>query len=264
MSKQAAHNQYENPFASTSAAVSDSFLASSSAATIEPDLDLSGQSTRVAVTPVAPAVSGNIGSSIRGQSPGISGGSPATQGGFTSQQTYNGEDTLDEPVSVTIRRDLKQIGAKLQQVLRPKGNRDILKDWDLWGPLFLCLSLAITLSLRAPDDQSVLVFTGIFVIVWCGAAVVTLNAKLLGGAVSFFQSVCVLGYCLFPLVIVAFVGIFLKRIWIRFPLVGVAFVWACYASVGFFSGVHLTNRAALAVYPLGLFYFTIAWMVLIS
>ena len=38
-----------------------------------------------------------------------------------------------------------------------------------------------------------------FVVVWLGALVVTLNTKLLGGHISFFQSVCVLGYCLLPL-----------------------------------------------------------------
>jgi len=48
-----------------------------------------------------------------------------------------------------------------------------------------------------------LVFGAVFIVTWCGAAVVTLNAKLLGGSVSFFQSICVLGYCLFPLVISA-------------------------------------------------------------
>ncbi len=38
-----------------------------------------------------------------------------------------------------------------------------------------------TLSIGAPEDQSALVFAAVFVIVWCGAGVVTLNAALLGG-----------------------------------------------------------------------------------
>lgn len=42
-------------------------------------------------------------------------------------------------------------------------------------------------------------FAEVFVIVWIGAMVVTFNSKLLGGNISFFQSVCVLGYCLTPL-----------------------------------------------------------------
>ena len=70
------------------------------------------------------------------------------------------EDTLDEPVSATIVililfesshsiafkqwRDLKNIGYKLKQVLWPVGNtKNILKDWDLWGPLLLCLALSM-------------------------------------------------------------------------------------------------------------------------
>lgn len=63
-----------------------------------------------------------------------------------------------------------------------------------------CLALAVLLSLRgahqwisvrlqteqsetAPPDQSLSIFTGVFVIVWVGSAVVTVNAKLLGGKV---------------------------------------------------------------------------------
>lgn len=102
-------------------------------------------------------------------------------------------------------RDLRQVALKLRQVLYPQGDRNVLRDCknfpptpsfyalitncsdivlgDLWGPLILCLALAITLSAEAPADQAVAIFTGVFVIVWLGAAVVTLNAKVLGGAV---------------------------------------------------------------------------------
>lgn len=46
-------------------------------------------------------------------------------------------------------RDLRSIYAKLLQVLYPPkgGHQQALRDWDLWGPLVICLSLAITLSL---------------------------------------------------------------------------------------------------------------------
>ncbi|KAI8362083.1 putative terbinafine resistance locus protein YIP1 [Mortierella sp. GBAus27b] len=173
-------------------------------------------------------------------------------------------NTLDEPVSETLLRDLRNVGAKLKQVLYPKGRKDILKDWDLWGPLLMCLTLSIVLSMRAQQDQKITVFTWIFIIVWMGSAIVTVNAKLLGGRVSFFQSVCVIGYCLFPLVLVSVVSIFLPNIYIRLPLCGVAFAWASWASLGFLSDSNLTNRRALGVYPLFLFYFVIAWMILIS
>ncbi|CAM9702034.1 unnamed protein product [Hapterophycus canaliculatus] len=94
-------------------------------------------------------------------------------------------NTLDEPVSETIMRDLRSVGAKLKIVLNPNGDQDgvltKLKDWDLWGPLMVCLSLSIVLSFTAPTDQGALVFAAVFVVVWCGAALVTLNAQLLGG-----------------------------------------------------------------------------------
>lgn len=60
-----------------------------------------------------------------------------------------------------------------------------LRNWDLWGPLLLCLMLALTISISTDKKEDV-VFSTIFVIIWIGSGVVTLNAKLLGGKVSFF------------------------------------------------------------------------------
>lgn len=112
--------------------------------------------------------------------------------------------TLDEPVSETLKRELRTIADKMYKVAIPSSDsKTQLRDWDLWGPLILCLFLAILLSSastsKGEDHQSAGVFASVFVIVWCGAAVVTVNAVLLGGTVSFFQSICVLGYCIFPL-----------------------------------------------------------------
>lgn len=84
------------------------------------------------------------------------------------------------------------------------------------------------LSVEAPKEQAMPIFTGVFVIVWAGAAVVTVNSQLLGGAVSFFQSVCVIGYCLFPIVASAIVAVFVKFIWIRLPIAIVSFAWSTY------------------------------------
>jgi hypothetical protein len=106
-----------------------------------------------------------------------------------------------------------------------------LKDWDLWGPLVLCLALAVLLSLKAPTNQSSLVFAAVFCSVWAGGTVVTVNAQLLGGTISFFQSLCVMGYSMFPMVIAAFIiGCFklLIRTWMLFDLIFITlgFVWS--------------------------------------
>ncbi|KAG0692800.1 hypothetical protein DFH29DRAFT_860611, partial [Suillus ampliporus] len=141
-------------------------------------------------------MSGNIGSS----------GAPSsanrqTVGGIRVETRYSGVDTLDEPVTATIARDLFSIYTKLIHVLYPRksSGREVLRDWDLWGPLLLCLCLGIMLSVNAPASQSLGVFTSVVVIVSLGSLIVTVQAKLLGGRVSFFQGLCVLGYCIAPL-----------------------------------------------------------------
>merc|ERR1719353_2192353 len=69
--------------------------------------------------------------------------------------------TLDEPVSQTIMRDVRMVGNKMMCVLNPrKANIQTLKDWDLWGPLILCLMLATLLSWFAPYEQASLGFMG--------------------------------------------------------------------------------------------------------
>ena len=141
--------------------------------------------------------------------------------------------TLDEPVSQTIMRDVRMVGNKMMCVLNPrKANIQTLKDWDLWGPLILCLMLATLLSWFAPYEQKSLVFSSVFVIISCGAAVVTVNALLLGGNISFFQSVCVLGYCIFPLNIASVVCLLGGHIIWRAIVVAVCFFWSTGASLG--------------------------------
>lgn len=63
-----------------------------------------------------------------------------------------------------------------------------LRDWDLWGPFFLCMALAVMLSIKVHDDASI-VFSVIFIIVWVGAAVITVNGQLLGGRLYVFSTI---------------------------------------------------------------------------
>jgi protein YIPF6 len=138
-----------------------------------------------------------------------------------------------------------------------------LRNWDLWGPLLLCMVLSLVLSATAPQGQASLVFAAVFVVVWGGAAVVTVNAQLLGGKVSFFQSVCVLGYCVFPIVLASFLCLaWANHIW-RAIIVVIAFLWSTRASVVFMSQLVNPDRKVLAAYPTLLFYLVLCWMVFI-
>ncbi|MES1916623.1 MAG: hypothetical protein MHM6MM_008429 [Cercozoa sp. M6MM] len=177
--------------------------------------------------------------------------------------------TLDEPVSATILRDLRRIGVRLRAVLLagylPSDTRHQLRSWDLWGPLLLCLLLAISLSWSQADaDQKALVFAAVFVIVWVGAAVVTLNAQLLGGRLSFFHSVSALGYCVAPLVLASCLCWLSDSKFFRTPVVTVGFLWATRASQAFVRHSLPKSRRALAVFPVALFYAFLSFMVLVQ
>eukprot|EP00922_Rhytidocystis_sp_ex-Travisia-forbesii_P069697 GHVS01104111.1.p1 GENE.GHVS01104111.1~~GHVS01104111.1.p1 ORF type:complete len:133 (+),score=17.22 GHVS01104111.1:193-591(+) len=121
---------------------------------------------------------------------------PIPEGAMSAQFNSDGvggmQDTLDEPIKQTIMRDIRSIGQKLYYVMLPRARSESgagLKQWDLWGPLFLCLALSVTLYVsvgqsytgKDKENQQKLVFTIVYVIVWIGSFVVTFNAKLLGG-----------------------------------------------------------------------------------
>ncbi|CEF60439.1 Protein YIPF6 [Strongyloides ratti] len=106
-----------------------------------------------------------------------------------------GMDTLNESVKDSIMRDINSIVSTFKQVLYPKGEtHEIMKNWNLWAPLFICVALALLLlgENKGPD------FTQLFILTFFGSWVVTWNIKFLGGKISFFQAICIIGYCLVP------------------------------------------------------------------
>lgn len=94
----------------------------------------------------------------------------------------------------TVKRDLIRIWEKLRVVINPirifkPENSDRSKEirnWDLWGPFLFCLVLAIVLSSGTNTEDKTLLFEIVFVIVWAGAAIISVNGQLLGGKISFF------------------------------------------------------------------------------
>ncbi|XP_065771763.1 protein YIPF6 isoform X2 [Muntiacus reevesi] len=137
--------------------------------------------------------------------------------------------TLNESVQNTIMRDLKAVGKKFMHVLYPRKSNTLLRDWDLWGPLILCVTLAL----------------------------------------SFFQSLCVLGYCILPLTMAMLVCRLVLlaepgpiNFMVRLFVVIIMFAWSIVASTAFLADSQPPNRKALAVYPVFLFYFVISWMIL--
>ncbi|KXT12052.1 hypothetical protein AC579_4691 [Pseudocercospora musae] len=158
-----------------------------------------------------------------------------------------------------------------------------LRDWDLWyvvykksmnwwltnddsrGPLLFCLLLSFFLSLRARDDQRSEVFSGVFAMIWIGEAIVTLQIKLLGGTISFFQSVCIIGYTLFPMVIASVLSAVNVHWIVRIPVYSVLGLWSLAAGVSILGGSGVVkNRVALAIFPLFIFYIGVDCLCFIS
>ncbi|RSL59992.1 hypothetical protein CEP53_005610 [Fusarium sp. AF-6] len=278
---------------------------------IDPDdADLNDFDDPLATNSSRQPLSGNIGSSSSSQ--------PLSEGYLTSR--IPGEDrrapqnTIDESVWDTLRRDLLAVWAKLREVLYPRyllggtmfdsegglrgaysnirgagisGTREELtglasrmvdaeallqsnmtpglRDWDLWGPLIFCLLLSLLLSFTARGDQRDAVFSGVFAMIWLGEAVVTLQIKLLGGNISFAQSVCIIGYTLFPLVLAAMMSA-LGLHWIaRIPVYIILIAWSLAAGVSILGGSGVVkNRVAIAVYPLLVFYLGLGCLCFIS
>ena len=103
-----------------------------------------------------------------------------------------------------------------------------LRQWDLWGPFIICLILGIILSFTSKKNSG-LVFSMIFIIMWIGAIVITMNSSLLGGKLTLMQCICLLGYCTFPAVVASL----FNRVLLKFiPSIGkliivfISFIWS--------------------------------------
>ena len=177
------------------------------------------------------------------------------------------EETLNEPILTTIYRDLYLIYTKLKFVINPYTSNEIktyhIKQWDLWGPLLLIIFLAGTLAINSTDRSQTIIL--IFLIFWLGSFLVFLNAHLLGVKTSIFQIFCLLGYCLFPLNISAFLLSFTKFLEIiRFFIVGITCFWSLYSVSSFLKNLAIPEQRYLVLYPSILLYIYISWFVFVT
>ncbi|KAL8698116.1 MAG: hypothetical protein Q9201_006754 [Fulgogasparrea decipioides] len=128
------------------------------------------------------------------------------------------------------------------------GMSEGLRDWDLWGPLIFCLLLSLLLSMTVSSEQKTTVFSGVFALIWIGEAVVTAQIKLLGGNISFFQSVCIIGYTLFPLVVAALLSAVHLPMIARIPVYIVLVAWSLAAGISILGGSGVVkNRVGIAI-----------------
>ncbi|XP_010526339.1 PREDICTED: protein YIPF6 homolog [Tarenaya hassleriana] len=174
-------------------------------------------------------------------------------------------NTLTEPVWDTVKRDLSRIVSNLKLVVFPNPYREdpgkALRDWDLWGPFFFIVFLGLTLSWSASVKKSE-VFAVAFALLAAGAVILTLNVLLLGGHIIFFQSLSLLGYCLFPLDIGAVICMLKDNAVIKIVVVSVTLAWSSWAAYPFMSSAVNPRRKALALYPVFLMYVSVGFLII--
>ena len=122
------------------------------------------------------------------------------------------QPTLDESITTSIKKDLQLIYEKTKIAMLPmkeSNSTDKLKDWDFWGPLIFCLFLGLILSLGRNDENGGIVFILIFAIVWIGGFIISINSQFLGTKLTVYQSICILGYCMFAIVLSSLINLFL-------------------------------------------------------
>lgn len=127
------------------------------------------------------------------------------------------------------------------------------------------VSIRVLSSATATEDKTLL-FEIVFVIVWLGGAVIAINGQLLGGTITFFQSICLLGYCLFPLTLAATLNLIIGSFvpfWLKLIYVGIAFVWSTFSSIQFIKEMVPEDRKELAMYPVCLFYLFLSWFIIL-
>jgi len=152
-----------------------------------------------------------------------------------NEETTNKEiyvhNSLNESILTSLMRDLNRVYAKLKIVALPvssEAKHKELKQWDLWGPFIICLLLGTILCFTTKKNSG-LVFSMIFIIMWIGAIIITMNSSLLGGKLTLMQCICLLGYCTFPSVVASFLNrVAFKSVpsLIKLIIVFISFVWS--------------------------------------
>jgi hypothetical protein len=175
-------------------------------------------------------------------------------------------DTLDESISSTIFRDLKLIYYKLKYVMNPfspsEQRKKHIKQWDLWGPLLFITFLSCTLSIKSSNKSHTII--SIFAIFWIGNLLVYINGNLLNSHIKFFQTICLLGYCLFPLNISAFI-LSVSNFYeiIRVIIVLITLIWSLFSAKQYFKSLVNEEQSMLVFYPAILLFLFISWFILV-
>ena len=181
--------------------------------------------------------------------------------------SINKKQTLNESIPDTILRDVNLIYNKLKFVINPFSsdvNKGMyIRQWDLWGPLIFVTFLSCTLAINSSNKGNTITLT--FGLFWFGSFLIYLNAYLLNSKTKLFQTICLAGYCLFPLNISAFI-LAISNFYniIRFILVAGTCAWSLLSIFGFLKITSPEEQKILIYYPAILLYVFLSWIIFVT
>ena len=109
------------------------------------------------------------------------------------------------------------------------------------------------------------VMVTVFAIFWIGSFLIYLNANLLDSKIKLFPIICLLGYCLFPLSLAAFI-LALTNFYdiFKFIIVGIMCFWSLFCVEEYIKSVCEKEQKFLLFYPAALMFIFISWFIFVN
>eukprot|EP00927_Polykrikos_kofoidii_P051217 TRINITY_DN45002_c0_g1_i1.p1 TRINITY_DN45002_c0_g1~~TRINITY_DN45002_c0_g1_i1.p1 ORF type:complete len:293 (+),score=42.58 TRINITY_DN45002_c0_g1_i1:119-880(+) len=177
-------------------------------------------------------------------------------GSFSAPQQNNYDDDIENEPPL-----LEELGINVEHILlRMQGvaffkklDEDLLRDADLSGPLAIVLALACCLLLTGK-----LAFGYVYGLaaVGCVGVCLLINVMSQRGGIDLYRTMSILGYGLIPIVVLAFIGVFVSLKTSFGTVASVACIgWATATSSRFFAtAISMHQQRWLVAYPIGLVY----------
>lgn len=168
----------------------------------------------------------------------------------TSEDDFENEPPILEELGINV----EHIWMRIQGVaFFKKIEEDVLVDADLSGPLVICLALGVSLLLAGK-----LQFGYIYGLAAGGSfgICMLINVMSQRGGIDLYRTMSILGYGLIPIVLLAFIGIFVSlKSTFGVVLAALCVGWATATSSRFFAtAIAMHQQRWLVAYPVGLVY----------
>mmetsp|Transcript_112088 Transcript_112088/g.327872 ORF Transcript_112088/g.327872 Transcript_112088/m.327872 type:complete len:266 (+) Transcript_112088:138-935(+) len=194
------------------------------------------------------------------QQPGVGFSSPMQPNVFTPQQQPQAMPSYDDDVENEPPL-LEELGIDVGNIwLRMKGiaffkrlDEEVLRDADLGGPLVIIFALGFCLLLAGKLVLGLLYGWGM---TSCIFICLLINVMSQRGGIDLYCTTSILGYGLIPIVLLAFIGIFVSlKSTFGTVISMVCIFWATATSSRFFAtAIAMHQQRWLVAYPVGLVY----------